>query len=392
MVKAKKIIGLLVAIVFVIGMVAACGEQATTTTSESASTSASVSQEASESASESASTEVKEGKIGILSPTVNVVRFVMDSEYMQAKLQDMGYTAEIQYADDNVSNQINQIENMITKGFDVLILIPVDAEAVAPACDKAFAAGIGIISYDRLVKATTSVTYYATFDNVKVGEACGQYIVDKLDLENVDGPFNIELFTGDIADNNAKMTLNGAMSVLQPYIDSGKLVVPSGQTTLEQTVTAGWDSGAAQDRMENIISGFYSNKTLDAVMTTYGGMGIGVATALKSNGYGTAEKPMPIITGQDAELRIIKSILADEMTMSILKDTRVLGDVAVDMCDSIIKGEDYPVNDTTSYDNGAFFVPTYLADVTVFDKSNLDEVIIDSGFMTEEEVYGEATE
>ncbi|MGI5849682.1 MAG: substrate-binding domain-containing protein [Christensenellales bacterium] len=384
MVKAKKIIGLLLAVLLIFTLAAACGQQAGSKSTESKEPS-----ESEKTVEESKEPiEAKGGKVGILSPTVNVVRFVTDSEYMQAKLQDMGYTAEIQYADDNVSNQINQIENMITKGFDVLILIPVDAEAVAPACDKAFEAGIGIISYDRLVKATKSVTYYATFDNVKVGEACGQYIVDKLDLENVEGPFNIELFTGDIADNNAKMTLDGAMSVLQPYIDNGKLVVPSGQTALEQCVTQGWDSGAAQDRMENIISGFYSDKKLDAVMTTYGGMGIGVATALKENGYGTADKPMPIITGQDAELRIIKSIIADEMTMSICKDTRVLGDIAVGMADAIIKGEDYPINDTSSYDNGAFIVPTYLADVTVFDKDNLDEVTIDSGLFTREEVYG----
>jgi putative multiple sugar transport system substrate-binding protein len=177
---------------------------------------------------------------------------------------------------------------------------------------------------------------------------------------------------------------------LQPYIDSGKLLVPSGQTALEQCIVANWDSGNAQSRMENLISGFYSNKKLDAVMSTYGGLGIGIATALKANGYGPADKPFPIITGQDAEMRIIESVLNGEITMSIFKDTRDLAAVTVGMCEAIAKGEEYPVNDTTSYDNDAFIVPTYLADVKVFDLDNLDEVLIDSGAFTREEIYDES--
>jgi putative multiple sugar transport system substrate-binding protein len=326
-------------------------------------------------------------KIGVLFPSVTVTRWGMDYAVMEDICKDLGYSIEAQYADESVATQISQMEDMISRGFNVLIITPIDGQAMSATCEKAVSSGIAVISYDRMLRDTDAVTYYATFDNTKVGASCGEYIVNALDLENAEGPFNIEIFTGDIADNNSKMTMEGGMAVLQPYIDSGKLVIKSGQTTLEQCVTSQWSSGPAQTRMENLLSAHYTNARIDAIFSTYGGMSMGVISALKAAGYGTDSKPMPIITAQDAELPFAKSIVAGDLTMSILKDSRVLADIAIGMAEAYASGEDYPINDTTSYNNGAVNLPTYLADLTVFDKNNLDEVLIDSGFFTKEEVY-----
>lgn len=327
-------------------------------------------------------------KIGVLFPSVTVTRWGMDYAVMEDLCEDLGYEIEVQYADESVATQISQMENMISRGFNVLIITPIDGQAMAETCKQAIDNGVAVISYDRMIRDTDAVTYYATFDNTKVGASCGEYIVEALDLENAEGPFNVEIFTGDIADNNSKMTMEGGMAVLQPYIDSGKLIVKSGQTKLEQCVTSQWSSGPAQTRMENLLSAHYTKERIDAILSTYGGMSMGIISALKAAGYGTESKPMPIITAQDAELTFAKSIIAGDLTMSILKDSRVLADIAIGMATAYVNGEEYPINDTTSYNNGAVNLKTFLADLTVFDKNNLDKVLIDSGFFTKEEVYG----
>ena len=370
----KKIISFVMLATMMFSL-AACGGKANQSTStnknESSSSKENIAEISEETADKKSDIEIK---IACLLPSGVVPRWAQDYSIIEKYCNENGYQSQAIYADDDVATQIQQIESYVSKGYNAIIIVPVDGEAVSAAVAKAREQGVAVVSFDRMVK-NTEIDYYATFDNFGVGAADGQYVVDALNLDNTDGPYNIELFTGDIADNNALLTYEGMMSVLQPYIDEGKLVVKSGQTEYEQVCTESWDSEKAQKRMENILSGYYANDTIDAVCTTYCGMALGSITALKSAGYGTADKPLPITTGQDAEL-----------TMSILKDDRVLCPIAVDMCVAAVTGQEYPVNDTETYDNGAGTLKTYLGDITPFDLNNFDEVIYESGFFTEEDL------
>ncbi len=228
------------------------------------------------------------GTVGIAMPTKSSERWVADGDNMAEQFQALGYETDLQYGDDVVQNQVSQIENMITKGVKVLVIAPIDGSSLTDILQQAADANIPVISYDRLIRGTENVDYYATFDNFKVGVLQATYIVDKLGLEQAAGPFNIELFAGSPDDNNATFFFDGAMSVLQPYIDSGKLVVRSGQTSFDQVATLRWDGGLAQSRMDNLLSRSYTSGRVDAVLSPYDGMSLGIISALKSAGYGTA--------------------------------------------------------------------------------------------------------
>lgn len=322
------------------------------------------------------------GFVGIAMPTKSSERWVHDGDNMVKEFEALGYKTVLQYAEDVVENQVAQIENMITQGVDVLVIASIDGEALTTVLDQANAAGIEVISYDRLIKGTEHVSYYATFDNFQVGVLQGSYIVDALDLENQAGPFNIELFGGSPDDNNAYFFYDGAMSVLQPYIDEGKLVVQSGQVAMDQIATLRWDASLAQARMDNLLSAHYSTEKVDAVLSPYDGISIGIISALKNIGY----TDLPVVTGQDAELASVKSIVAGEQTATVFKDTRELAKKAVEMADAVVKGEEAEVNDTETYDNGKKVVPSFLLEPVSVDITNYEEVIIDGGYYTAEEV------
>ncbi|XEC93060.1 multiple monosaccharide ABC transporter substrate-binding protein [Paenibacillus tarimensis] len=325
------------------------------------------------------------GKVGISMPTKSSERWVSDGANMVKEFESLGYSADLQYAEDVIENQVSQIENMITKGVDILVIAPVDGEALTDVLDKAAKQDIKVIAYDRLIKKSEHVSYYATFDNFKVGVLQAAYIEDKLGLKEGKGPFNIELFAGSPDDNNAYFFFDGAMSVLQPYIDSGKLVVRSKQTKMEQAATLRWDGATAQSRMDNLLSANYTSENVDAVLSPYDGISIGILSSLKGVGYGTS-KPMPIITGQDAELASVKSIIAGEQTQTVFKDTRELAKKAVAMADSLLNGEEAEVNDTTTYDNGVKVVPSYLLEPVSVDNVNFKEVLVASGYYTEDQL------
>lgn len=326
------------------------------------------------------------GYVGISMPTKSSERWVNDGANMVKEFEALGYKTDLQYAEDVVENQVSQIENMITKGVKVLVIAPIDGEALTDVLKKANDAGIKVIAYDRLIKKSEHVSYYATFDNFKVGVLQGTYIEEKLGLKEGKGPFNIELFGGSPDDNNAYFFFDGAMSVLKPYIDSGKLVVRSNQTQFEQIATLRWDGAVAQARMDNLLSAHYATERVDAVLSPYDGISIGVISSLKGVGYGTASKPMPIITGQDAELASIKSIIAGEQTQTVFKDTRELAKKAVAMADSLMKGKEAEVNDTKTYDNGVKVVPSYLLEPVSVDKTNYEKILVDSGYYSKDQL------
>ena len=328
----------------------------------------------------------EKGFVGIAMPTKSSERWVFDGENMVKEFEKLGYKTDLQYAEDVIENQIAQIENMITKEVDILVIASIDGESLTEVLQKAADQDIKVISYDRLIKGTDNVSYYATFDNFKVGVLQGSYIEDKLGLKEGKGPFNIELFGGSPDDNNAYFFYDGAMSVLRPYIDSGKLVVKSKQSEMKQIAILRWDGATAQARMDNLLSSQYSSERVDAILSPFDGISIGIISSLKGVGYGTESKPLPIITGQDAELASVKSIIAGEQTSTIFKDTRALAKKAVEMADAVLKGEEAEVNDTKTYDNGIKVVPSYLLEPVSVDKENYKEILIDSGHYTEEEL------
>lgn len=324
--------------------------------------------------------------IGIAMPTKSSARWIDDGNNMVKVLKDRGYNTDLQYAEDDIPNQLSQVENMVTKGSKVLVIAAIDGTTLSDVLKQAKAAGITVIAYDRLIRDTPNVDYYATFDNFQVGVLQAQSIVDKLGLKDGKGPFNIELFGGSPDDNNAYFFYNGAMSVLQPYIDSGKLVIGSGQKGMDKVATLRWDGATAQARMDNLLSAYYGNKRLDAVLSPYDGISIGIISSLKGVGYGSGNQPMPVISGQDAEVPSVKAILRGDQYSTIFKDTRDLAKVTADMVDSVLNNKQVQVNDDKTYNNGVKVVPAYLLKPVVVDKSNWEKVLVDSGYYKKSQV------
>jgi len=320
------------------------------------------------------------GTVGIAMPTKSSARWIDDGNNIVKQLQEAGYSTDLQYADDDIPNQLSQIENMVTKGAKVLVIAAIDGTTLSDVLQKAHDAGIKVIAYDRLIRDSANVDYYATFDNFKVGVLQATSIVDALGLKDGKGPFNIELFGGSPDDNNAFFFYDGAMSVLQPYIDSGKLVVKSGQTGMDKVGTLRWDPATAQARMDNLLSANYTDAKVNAVLSPYDGLSIGIISSLKGVGYGTPDQPLPVVTGQDAEVPSVKSIIAGEQHSTIFKDTRDLAKVTVGMVNALMEGKEPEVNDTKTYDNGVKVVPSYLLTPVAVDKTNYEKVLVEGGY------------
>ncbi|MFI8931221.1 multiple monosaccharide ABC transporter substrate-binding protein [Streptomyces sp. NPDC053474] len=324
----------------------------------------------------------KGATIGLAMPTKASERWIADGENMAKQFHKAGYKTDLQYGDNKVENQIAQLENMITKGRSLLVVAAIDGSALTEVLRRAHDAGIPVISYDRLILGTENVDYYASFDNERVGRLQAQYIVKKLRLgkpEKGGDKHNIELFAGSPNDNNTKYFWNGAMKVLQPYFRTGQLVVRSKQTRMNQATTLDWDGGTAQKRMDDLISKNYGSARVDAVLSPYDGISIGIISALKSAGYGSKDQPLPVITGQDAELASVKSINRGEQTQTVFKDTRKLAKRTVAMGDAVLNDKKVKVNNTTDYDNGKKTVPSFLLDPVSVDKSNT-QLLVDEGY------------
>ena len=323
------------------------------------------------------------GRVGVAMPTKDLQRWNQDGENMQKQLEAAGYEVDLQYASNDIPTQVSQIENMISSGAKVLVIASIDGDSLGTVLEQAKEQGVAVIAYDRLIMNSDAVSYYATFDNYMVGTKQGEYIRDQLDLDNAAGPFNIELFTGDPGDNNARFFFGGAMDVLNKYIDEGKLVVKSGQKDFDAVATANWATENAQSRMDAIISANYADGTkLDAVLCSNDSTALGVTNSLEANYTGD----WPIITGQDCDIVSVKNMIAGKQSMSIFKDTRTLAAKTVEMVDAIMKGSEAPVNDTKTYDNGTGIIPSYLCEPVFADVNNYKELLIDSGYYTEDQL------
>ncbi|MFF5005098.1 multiple monosaccharide ABC transporter substrate-binding protein [Streptomyces phaeochromogenes] len=338
--------------------------------------------------SEDTKGDAKGSTVGIAMPTKSSERWIADGANVEKNLKAAGYKTKLAFGEDDPDTQVSQIENMITQGVSALIIAAIDNKSLDNVLQQAKDADIPVISYDRLILNSPNVDYYASFDNEKVGALQGGYIVEKLGLKDGSkkGPFNVELFAGSNDDNNTQYFFNGAMKVLQPYIDKKQLVVKSGQTKLNQVTTLRWDGGTAQKRMEELLTAAYRKDKVDAVLSPYDGISIGILSALKSDDYGSKNKPLPVVTGQDAEVASVKSIIAGEQTQTVYKDTRQLAEVASKMVDAVLGDKKPETNDTKTYDNGSKVVPAYLLEPVNVDKSNYKEVVVDSGYIKESDL------
>jgi putative multiple sugar transport system substrate-binding protein len=330
----------------------------------------------------------KTNRVGISMPTQSTERWVTEGNEMVAKLRGLGYDTILQFAEDRVEQQVSQIENMLNRGIDVLICCPIDGGALDGVLRRVKDAGAMVIAYDRLLTDTQYVDYYMTFDSIAIGGLMGSYIVDALGVRQGGGPFNIELFAGSLDDNNTELYFNGAMDQLRPFMQSGQLVVKSGQTALAQTSILGWAAEVAQARMDNILTANYADGSLvHGVLSPYDGLSLGIISSLKAVGYGSANRPFPVITGQDAELPSVKSILAGEQTQTVLLDLFALAGGAVTVADQYMKGGAVTViNKPDFYNNGVKTVPAYAINAISVDRRNVIQEAVRVGLYTEAEM------
>ena len=322
-------------------------------------------------------------KVGVSMPTKDLQRWNQDGANMEKELKAAGYEVDLQFANNDVQQQVSQIENMISSGCSVLVIAAIEGSSLGEALDMAKKANIPVIAYDRLIMNSDAVSYYATFDNYKVGTVQGEYVVKALDLDNAAGPFNIEFTAGDPGDNNAGFFFNGAMDAVKKYIDEGKLNVVSGQKTFEEVATPTWGTDVAQSRAENILSSFYADGTeLDVWLCSNDSTALGVENALAANYKGK----YPIITGQDCDIENTKNMIAGKQSMSVFKDTRTLASQVVKMVGQILSNQTVDVNDTTTYDKGVKVVPSFLCEPVFADANNYKQILIESGYYTEDQL------
>jgi len=335
------------------------------------------------------------GTIGVSMPTQTSERWIADGASVQEGLEEQGFEVDLQFANDDIPTQSQQIDQMITAEVDALIIAAIDGTALSAQLQNAADAGIPVISYDRLIRDTENVDFYVTFDNEEVGRQQATSLLQGLGVldeageraADVKGPLNVELFAGSLDDNNALFFWSGAMEVLQPLIDDGTLVVKSGQTDIEQAAILRWQQETAQKRMEDLLTSAYSDGSkVDGVLSPYDGLSRGIITALQNQGYGGADQPMPIISGQDAEIASVKLIKDGVQYSTIFKDTRKLAEQAIIASQAFLDGEEPEANDTETYDNGVKVVPSFLLESEIVTADNVEPVLVESGYWTAEEV------
>lgn len=309
--------------------------------------------------------------IGVSLPTQREERWVRDKEAMEALAAAEGIELLVQVADADQAQQVQQVENLLTQGIDVLVLAPHDASASAELVKKANAEGVPVISYDRLVTNSNELNYYLSFDNERVGELQGQFFVENVEKGN------IILFAGAPTDNNASLFFKGAMSVIQSKIDSGDYTVLGGDT-FEQVATDNWVPANAQNRAANVLTANAGTDVVGVLAPNDGTAG-GIIEAFKA-----ANMTLPVITGQDSEVAAAKRIMAGEQSMTIFKDTRMLANAAINTAIKLAKGEAVETNGEV--DNGSKAVPSILLDPQVVTKENLESLLVQSGYIKAEDL------
>ena len=377
----KKILALVLTLAMVLSL-AACGAGAAPAESAAeaaGSAAASAAEEAAAPAADGAKT------VGIAMPTKSLERWNRDGDYLKAQFEAAGYAVELKYSDNDTDQQNNDIQAMIADKVDLLIIAAIDGDSLSQTLADAKSAGIPVIAYDRLIMNTDAVSYYVSFDNYTVGVLQGEFVKNALDLDNAAGPFNIEFTAGDPADNNAGYFFNGAYDTLKPYIDEGKLVIPSGKTTFEQVATPSWSTDTALEHMQNTLASYYSDGTvLDVALCSNDSTALGVAQAITSDYAGDNT---PIVTGQDGDIANLRNIVDGIQTMTVYKNVSDEAGVTLDVAKAILEGKTpdgslqlsaEAAYDTSSYDNGTGIIPSFLLVPWTVTKDDLQK-LVDTG-------------
>ena len=388
----KRILALVLAAVMALALVA-CGGNGNNTTGNDAGNTGNTGSNSTSDTGDSGSTGGQ--KVGIAMPTQSLERWNRDGSYLDEQFKSAGYETILTYSDNDTNRQVNDIQNMIAEDVDLLVIAAIDGEALNTVMNEAGEAGIPVIAYDRLIM-NDNASYYVSFDNYTVGTLQGQYVVDTLDLDNAAGPFNIEFTAGDPADNNATYFFNGAMDVLKPYIESGKLNVVSGQTDFDTVATAAWDSQTAMERAQNILASYYADGTqVDVWLCSNDSTALGVAQAIQSDYAGSNQ---PIITGQDGDEANLKNLVDGLQSMTVYKAVANEAVVTLDLGKAILNGD--TVDDSLitnsgwefdcAYDTESYFTsdgnncPSFLLVPDVVTKDNMVEKLVDTGYYTQD--------
>ncbi|GAA1669310.1 sugar ABC transporter substrate-binding protein [Glycomyces endophyticus] len=333
------------------------------------------------------------GFTGISMPTDTSERWVIEGKALEDNLKELGYDVIHSNAKDVVEDQIAQIQSMVDEGVEFLVIAAIDNKSLGQVLAGAKDKGVTVIAYDRLILETPDVDYYASFNNYQVGVLQATHIVERLGLRDNAGPFNVELFSGDLGDNNSQYFFMGGLDTLESFIYDGTVQIPSGQTEQDPTSTAGWSGDVAMERMDGLIKDFYSDDVkLHAVLSPYDGISRGIVSALAANDYEPGSSDFPVVTGQDAEAASVKAIKdGTGQTETVFKDTRLLASTVTGMVKALVEGDQPEVNDLGTYDNGFKFVPSLLLDPVDVTAENYVEVIVESEYLTEEQIdAGEA--
>ena len=379
----KKLLALLLALVMVFAL-AACGEEPAPTTSTDPGTAESTAPEDGDSL----------GYVGISMPTQSLERWNRDGAFLRDQFEASGYQAELLYANNGVDQQVSDIQNLIADGVDLLVISAIDGESLNTVVDEAAENGIPVIAYDRLIM-NDNVDYYVSFDNYSVGVLQGQYLEEQLGLADrtADDPAYIEFTAGDPADNNAPFFFNGAMSILQPYLDSGVLVCLSGQTDFDVVATEQWNTDTALDRAQTILASYYSGgEHLDAWLCSNDSTALGVTQAVTSDYTGGNTV---IITGQDGDVANLRNVLDGTQAMTVYKAVANEAVATLDIAAAILAGDpvdqalidaagwDFEASlDTETYttsDSGHAATSVLLVPETVT-KDNYEEVLVTPGY------------
>ena len=314
-------------------------------------------------------------KVGVSMPTKDLQRWVMDGTNMENQLQKAGFQTELMFASNDVPTQKAQVEAMIENGCSIIVVAAISGTSLNDVLAKAKEKGIKVIAYDRLLMDTDAISFYVTFSSKDVGKQQGKYIRDALKLSSAEGPFHLEITAGDPIDGNAKMFYDGAMSVLKPYIESGKLIVKSGKTDFYAVSTEFWSSSTAEARASGIINTYYTDgTTLDAWLCSNDTTAKGVIQALTTSGY---KGKWPVITGQDCDKENVKLIIQGKQSMSVYKKSLNLVKVAVSAVEAFAKGKS--PSSSTKTNNNKIQVPTGYGSLVNITKSNY-KILIEDGF------------
>ena len=341
----------------------------------------------------SANARIDDGRtvVGISMPDKLLERWNHDGIFLKEHFEKEGCEVILKYADNLIDTQISDIRSMIDGGADLLVITAVDGAALSSVLDKAKSQGIKIIAYDRLLMNSPAVDYYVSYDNYKVGVLQAEYIISALRLEKSSQTKTIEFVTGDPVDNNARYFYQGAVDTLMPYLESGKLSVLSNQQGFYETSTAQWSTDIAQQRLQIILNSYYpENVRLDAVLCANDSTALGATRALESDYAG---KNNVVVTGQDADVANIYSIIEGKQSMTVFKALRDESVVAVALGLSILSDETPDAElitrsgwkfecsyNTTDYDNGSKIIPSYLLSPITITKDNLEKELFDTGY------------